>query len=234
MKKTSKILLSVLCIVAVLTVSVAGVLAYLIDQTNVVTNTFTVGDVQIKLDETKVDPEGKPVTPEEKTEIGNEYHLIPGQTYTKDPTVTVLTGSEESYVRIKVTINKMAELKAIFGNDFLPGNYVTGWDQTKWPCVGITDNGDNTATYEFRYYTTVSTVDATDDLVLPALFTSFTLPGELVDGEDLKTLQPDAATGDPGLKIDVVGHAIQRSMLDTADEAWAAFDAQQAANATNP
>ena len=140
--------------------------------------------------------------------------------------MTVLAGSEESYVRILVTINKMSQLKAIFGNDFLPGNYVEGWDETKWPCVSIKDNGDNTATYEFRYFDTVNTVGATDDLELPALFTKFTLPGELVDGEDLKTLQPDAATNDPGLQIKAVGHAIQRSQLDTADAAWAAFDKQ--------
>ena len=226
MKKTTKILLTVLCVMAVMTAAVGGVLAYLIDQTEEVVNTFTVGDVQIKLEETKVDTEGKPVVPADTTETGNEYHLIPGQTYTKDPTMTVLAGSEESYVRILVAINKMSQLKAIFGNDFLPGNYVEGWDETKWPCVSIKDNGDNTATYEFRYFDTVNTVGATDDLELPALFTKFTLPGELVDGEDLKTLQPDAATNDPGLQIKAVGHAIQRSQLDTADAAWAAFDKQ--------
>lgn len=221
MKKTYKSLLCALCAIVLVTVSVVGTLAYLIDEEEVV-NTFTVGNVDITLDETDVDENGVPVQGADRV-TGNEYHLVPAQTYVKDPTMTVTAGSEPAYVRMLVTITKVAELKEIFGDDFLPENYVTGWDAAKWPCVSMTDNGDNTATYEFRYYTTADAREATDDLVLEPLFTSFTLPGT-VDGEQLQKL----ADGE-GLKITVEGHAIQASMLADANAAWAAFDAQ-----TNP
>ena len=103
-----------------------GTLAYLTDRQEVV-NTFTLGDVDIKVDEAPVTPDGKPIVGEDRVD-GNEYHLIPGQTYTKDPTMTVLKGSEESYVRMMVTINRISELRAIFGQGFLPHEFIEGKD----------------------------------------------------------------------------------------------------------
>lgn len=44
----------------------------------------------------------------------NEYHLLPGHTYTKDPTVTVKTGSDASYVRMKVTFNNAKAIIAVY------------------------------------------------------------------------------------------------------------------------
>ena len=217
MKKSAK-LLCVLCAIVLVAVSVMGTLAYLIDEEEVV-NTFTVGNVDIKLDEAEVDENGVPVEGADRV-TGNEYHLIPGQTYVKDPTVTVAAGNEEAYVRMLVTVTKYAELKEVFGEDFLPETYVTGWDAEKWPCAGITDNGDNTVTYEFRYFQAVGNRDSEEDLALEPLFTAFTLPGT-VNGEQLQAL----AEGE-GFKITVEGHAIQASMLEDADAAWAAFDAQ--------
>lgn len=224
MKKTTKILIAILCAAILVTASVAGVLAYLIDKDEVV-NTFTVGDVQIELDEADVNPDGTVIAGADRVKE-NDYHLIPGSTYVKDPTLTVKADSEESYVRLLVTISKANELKAIFGDDFLPENYVAGWDKAIWVPVGITaDTTANTLTYEFRYHTTVDASESTDDIVLEPLFTEFTLPG-IVTNEELKTLQGDAATGTPGLTITVEGHAIQTNALATADEAWAAFEAQ--------
>jgi len=219
-KKTKTVLLT-LCAVVLAVGCVLGTLAYLSDRDSVA-NTFTVGDVQIRLDEAVVDPDGKPVTDEQtgeglRTEEGNEYHLIPGMTYTKDPTVTVEKGSVESYVRMMVTVNCLEELKAIFGDDFLPEEYVTGWDRELWACAGITEGEDNTVTYEFRYHTTVDAFEAEEDIVLEPLFTAFTLPGE-VTGAQLATIQD--------LTISVEGHAIQAATFENADEAWAAFDAQ--------
>lgn len=224
MKKATKILLTLLCAALLVTGTILGTIAYLIDSEEVV-NTFTVGNVDIKVDEAKVSEDGEPVTPAERV-AGNEYHLIPGQTYTKDPTMTVVKGSEESYVRLLVTITNAAELKAIFGNTFDPKDYAAGWDDTVWvPGAVKEDTTANTLTYEYRYYKTVDAYEATDDIVLEPLFTEFTLPGDKVNGQQLKTLE--------GLKITVEGHAIQRVALDTADAAWAAFDAQYA-NENNP
>lgn len=216
MKTKSKVLLLSLCAVLLVAATVMGTVAYLTSQAEV-TNTFTVGDVQIKLDEAVVDKNGNPAGG--RTDQGNDYHLIPGQTYTKDPTVTVLANSENSYVRMLVTLNNYADLKTVFGDNFLPQNYVSDWDKETWVPVltPVIDTAKDTITYEFRYNGIVPMADK--DTELEPLFETFTLPGT-VDNADLKLLN------DPAFEIKVVGHAIQSATFKDADEAWAAFDEQ--------
>ena len=220
MKNKTKMIIILLCFVLMTACSVMLTLAFLTDRESV-KNTFTVGDVQIKVDESVVNPDGDPELDEDgnpvREEQGNEYHLIPGKTYQKDPMVTVKAGSEPCYVRMLVTLNCVSELKAIFGDDFLPEHYVEGWDSSKWSCVGISDNGDNTATYEFRYYTTIDASDEEQDLPLEPLFTHFSVPAELT-GAQLETISD--------FEILVVGNAIQAESFDNADAAWAAFENQ--------
>lgn len=215
MKTQAKVLIAALCAVLLVVGSVMGTLAYLTDRQAVV-NTFTVGNVDITVDEAPVTPDGEVIPGEDRVE-GNDYHLIPGQTYTKDPTMTVKKGSEESYVRMMVTINCISQLRGIFGAGFLPHEYIDGKDSNIWVYNSTVENGDNTVTYEFRYYKTVDAFEATEDIVLEPLFTSFTIPGELT-GEQLATIAD--------LEIRVEGHAIQTASFDSADAAWTAFGAQ--------
>ncbi len=84
MKK--KIILSVVALVLVAAVSVAGTLAWLTAATAPVTNTFTVGNIDITLTET----------------TGTEYHMVPGVEMAKDPCVTVIGGSEKCWLFVKV------------------------------------------------------------------------------------------------------------------------------------
>ncbi len=211
--KRSKPLVLALCAVLLVVGTILGTVAYLQDTAEVV-NTFTVGNVHLKLDEAVVDEKGEPQG-EERTESGNEYHLIPGQTYTKDPTVTVLKGSEKSYVRMLVTINCYDELVAIFGDPFLPQYFVEGWDNAVWVSTEVIskDEDANTATYEFRYFEAV-TPEKDTDLVLDALFDTVTVPNTMT-GDQLATIAD--------LEISVEAHAIQAAGFETADEAWAAF-----------
>lgn len=210
-----------LCAVMLVAAGVLGTVAYLTD-TSTVVNTFTVGNVSIRLDETKVDANGEAVGDlnsdgeDDRTESGNEYHLVPGMSYVKDPTLTVLKGSEESYVRIVVTVNCYSKLTAIFGDPFLPQYFVEGWDGAIWETTGVidTDAANDTASYEFRYYKTVEPA-ADSDLVLEALFTSMTVPGDL-SGEQLESIA--------NLEITIHGHAIQAAGFADADAAWAAFE----------
>lgn len=222
MKKRTKALLLVLCALMLVTTSVMGTVAYLTSTADVA-NTFTVGDIAIKLDETTVDADGKAVEPAARTEEGNkDVKLIPGRTITKDPTVWVREGSEPAYIRMKVTISNFAALKSIFGESFLPQDYVEDWDNTTWiPTNDVAiDSTKDTATYEFRYkeiYT--APVDNNDNIVdfaqLPALFQTFTLPGEGIGNTELATLE--------GLTITVVAEAIQAETFADANAAWAAF-----------
>lgn len=214
MKKT-KFLISMLSVILILAVALVGTLAYLTDREKVV-NTFTVGDVNIKLDEAVVDQNGVAVGTD-RTEEGNKYHLIPGQSYVKDPTLTVSEGSEESYVRVLVTINCYKELTNILGTPFLPQYFVSGWDNGIWVSTEVidTDAAANTATYEFRYYTAVNANES--DITLEPLFTEITVPTNL-NGDQLETIKD--------LEISVIGHAIQKAGFADADDAWVAFDEQ--------
>lgn len=232
MKKTKKILAMACAMALSAAIAVGGTLAYLTSNDSV-TNTFTVGSVGLNLDETRVDEMGKPVDPAERTEKGNEYHLLPNHEYTKDPTVTVLKDSEESYVRMIVTLNYATELKNIFGNNFLPQDYVKGWDENVWASTKEVkyDEQTDTLTYEFRYIgeeykgTKDGTVQKTDeDIKLDALFDSFKIPGE-VNKEQLATLVTKDEKGQITDQFEIVveAHAIQADGFADAAAAWDAW-----------
>ncbi len=102
MKTKKKALLTVLCAVMLVVGSVFGTYAYLTDKTDPVTNTFTIGNIGITLDETKVDEKGVVTNPVTRTN-SNSYKLLPAVTYVKDPTVHVQPGSEKCYVFVEVT-----------------------------------------------------------------------------------------------------------------------------------
>ena len=210
MKTKTKALGLVMAAVLLVTATIFGTMAYLTD-TDEVVNTFTVGSVAIKLDEAPVGTDGKAIAGDRVK--ANSYKLLPGHEYDKDPTVTVMQGSERSYVRMLVTISNASELKEVFGANFLPENYVEGWDSATWIASGITENTtDNTITYEFRYKETVAAPTA--DVVLDDLFESFTVPGT-VDNDQLAKLS--------NMTITVVAHAIQADGFADANAAWTAF-----------
>ena len=211
--KKSKAILMVVCAMLLVAASIMGTLAYL-TSTDEVVNTFSVGKVAIKLDEAKANADGTLVDGADRVDA-NSYKLMPGHTYAKDPMVTVIKDSEPSYIRMLVTISKASQLKAVFGDNFLPESFVNGWDNTAWPCVAMTtDETANTITCEFRYKETVGAPDA--DVPLDALFDSITVPGT-VTNDQLDTLE--------GLTITVVAQAIQADSIANADAAWAAFKA---------
>lgn len=102
-KKTISVLLA---LVLVIGCTVGGTIAWLTASTDAVTNTFTVGDINITLDET----------------TGAEYKMVPGNILDKDPTVTVLADSEACWLFVK--IEESANLK-----DFITYAVADGWTQ---------------------------------------------------------------------------------------------------------
>lgn len=89
MKKKIAVAVSLLLVVAL---SIGGTIAWLTDS-ETVTNTFTIGNVNITLKET--DAQGNKVN-------AQSFKFVPGVTMAKDPTVTVEAGSEACYVFVKV------------------------------------------------------------------------------------------------------------------------------------
>ena len=212
MKTKKKALLMTLCAVMLVVASVMGTMAYLTSQDSV-TNTFTVGNVQIKLDEAKANPDGALVQGADRVKE-NSYKLLPGHTYNKDPMVTVLKGSESSYVKMTVTFSKAAELDDIFAPGADMTSIFNGYDSTNWTYKGNTENTTaNTRTYEFWYKETVAAPDA--DVALDALFDSITVP-ESITNAQLATIE--------GMTITVNAYAIQADGFDSAEKAWVAYE----------
>lgn len=204
-----------LCAVLLVVASVLGTMAYLTDSKDV-KNTFTVGNVAIKLDEAKVDENGTQVVDKDGNPVArvtrNAYKLLPGHTYVKDPTVTVLTPSVASYVKMTVTFTKANALDAIFaptGADLT--SIFGGYDAATWIYKGNTKEGD-TRTYEFWYKTTVDATAAAQ--TLEPLFTSIIVPGT-INNDQLKSID--------GMTINVNAYAIQADGFKDAAEAWAHF-----------
>ena len=214
-KTKTKALLMSLCAVLLVAASVLGTMAYLTD-TQKVENTFTVGNVSIKLDEAKVDENGTQVVDKDGNPVArvteNEYKLLPGHTYVKDPTVTVQAPSVASYVKMTVTFTKANALDAIFAPT---GANLTsifgGYDAATWLYKGNTKEGD-TRTYEFWYKTTVDATAAAQ--TLEPLFTSIVVPGT-IDNDDLASIN--------GMTINVNAYAIQADGFTDAADAWAHF-----------
>ena len=244
MKTKSKALLLTLCAVLLVAASVLGTMAYL-TSTAKVENTFTIGKVEIKLDEAKVNANGIPEEGAARV-TANSYKLMPGRTYTKDPTVTVLNGSEESYVRMKVTFNNAKAIIALctdpdmvdevtgvenafplirmvnytdtaelYWDGLLLDNMVETEDMLAMPKYFAYDAVADTLTYYFYYKATVGAPDG--DVVLPVLFDSIKVPG-WATGEQLAELN--------NFKITVVAEAIQAGSFANAGAAWAAFAPQ--------
>jgi len=238
MRNKSKVLVLMLSAAALVAASVFGTLAYLTDE-DTVTNTFTVGSVGLKLDEAIVNTAGEPLK-EDKTVVdkdengnykvedadrtddtdnGNDYHLLPGHTYIKDPTVTIDEKSEESYVRMMVEVtfaNKLTDTELATSLDSIFKDY----DEAVWPRESKTVSEDGKKiTYEFRYHTTVDGKSGVNkDGKLEPLFTAITVPGTYTN-DTIKFLN--------GMEIVVTAHAIQADGFNNdEDAAWKAFGKQ--------
>lgn len=106
--------------------AIGGTIAWLTSETTDVQNTFTVGDINIELNESEID-----------NDRNRSYNFVPGDTLPKDPKVTVQPNSEACYLFVKVTVdnNSVANpaLSTILHFDIADG----------WICIN--SNGNNAA-----------------------------------------------------------------------------------------
>lgn len=198
MKSKKKVFMTVLCAAALVVASVLGTMAYLTSKTDTVTNTFTVGNVAITLDEAKVTDDGKVVTGEDAERVkANNYKLIPGHTYTKDPTVHVAAGSEESWLFVKVD-NGISNLEAA-GETTIAAQMAK---DNNWTLVDETNH-----VYAYK-----NKVSARQNI---QVFGSFTLAGDANVG----------AVNTANDKITITAYAVQADGFNTAADAWDAAPA---------
>ena len=85
--------------------AVAGTLAWLTAKSDTVVNTFTTSGIDVEL-----------------TETNEEYKMIPGYSIHKDPKATVLAGSEECFLFVKL-------VKSTNFDDYLEYTMADGWTQ---------------------------------------------------------------------------------------------------------
>lgn len=199
-RKLRKALLMTCCALALMAISVGATLAYLTDS-EAVTNVFTVGKVDISLDEAKVNEDGEVISGDRVQE--NKYHLIPGKTYHKDPTVHVKGDSEDCWIFVKVE-NGLAAIEAAKGETEASKNIKyqilhkgIGWQELE---------GE-----EDVYYLKHSK-QAGDKKYL--VFDHFTLAGKDLTNEKLAEYAE--------AEIKVTAYAIQMAGFDTAEDAWKA------------
>ena len=194
--KAKKVLALVLCAALLVAGSVAATLAYLTSKTEVVTNTFSVGNVTITLDEAKVNEYGVEAEGEDRVKA-NEYKLIPGHTYTKDPIIHVAAGSEACYVFVKVENGiKDIEIAAANGDTIEEQMKAKGWKSLSG---GV-------------WYKEAA-VDARQVAVDVEVFDTFTVANE-ADVSGYVTETNAAAV------IKVTGYAVQADGFADALDAW--------------
>ena len=222
MKKKS-ILMAAIAVMLVAVLVVGGTLAYFTD-TKSANNTFTMGNVKIKLDESNVnDPNGDRVT-------SNEYTgVLPGIQYKKDPVVTN-TGKNDAYVRAVVTIengmnwlgfyyDKASTFPQVDAFEKLICNKLgKGWEIVGFKNVMSTQDhptSDTVVTLEYK-----GVLKAGD--VTSAMFENIMLPAKMTTNDITTRVAQNGV-----FHIDVVAQAIQADGFTSWNDAFAAFDAQK-------
>ena len=206
-----------LCVTLVALAAIGATFAYLTD-TKTVDNTFTMGNVAIKLDETNVnDPTGDRVT-------SNAYNVYPGAVVTKDPIVHN-TGKNAAYIRATVNVSNWMNLCAAYYPDFKEAfpndgykaalNLLVGELGEGWSVVGV-EAGDTFTIGQFdakfilKYDGKLASgADTT------AMFQTVTIPAGI-----------DNANTDSFKEVKVVAQAIQADGFETWEDAFAAYDAK--------
>lgn len=159
MKTARKALMLIICAALLVSATVMGTLAYLTSD-DTVTNTFSIGKVEITLTEAPVGENGKKIDGDRVK--ANKYKLYPGKEYDKDPTVFVDANSEDCYIYVTVANG----ISAIEGDTTIAAQMATkGW--TEIGNTGVyTDNKVHKPKDEvvvFEHFTIDSAVKSVSD-----------------------------------------------------------------------
>lgn len=172
---------------------IGGTVAWLIATPDPVVNTFTYGDINIDLDETdtQLDGDNNPNT--------NEYEMMPGQSITKDPEITVKSGSEEMWLFVKLE-------KSSNFDTFVEYEVAEGWTALS----GV----------DGVYYQHITAEDvATADKEIAVIKNNTVTVKESVTKEQLNALDSGSSANYPTLTV--TAYAVQYAGNATAADAWA-------------
>ena len=188
----TKSIVTIIACVLVLCCVIGGTVAWLIDETPPVVNTFTYGDINIQLDESDTgDDDEDPNT--------NTYDMLPGNVIAKDPKVTVIKGSEDCWVFVKLE-------KSDNFDDFMSYEIAEGWTELE----------------EGVYYREYAKNEDADTEYFVLKDNQVLVNGD-VTKEQLNALNADGEQNYPTLTV--TAYAVQADAeldaIDSAVDAWA-------------
>ncbi len=195
MSKKIKILAIAVAFVLVLGVAVGGTIAWLTDKTEAVTNTFTMGDIQITLIET-----ASTINDGDSDENTNTFKMVPGATIAKDPKITVLADSEDCWLFVKIEEE----------NDF--DTFMTYEIADGWTALDGVDG---------VYYRDVNASNTNQPFtVLKNNNVTVKDTATRDDFEDLDTDYDGTVEADEMPTLKFTAYAIQMQSIDNAADAW--------------
>lgn len=196
-----KIVAALLAVVLLIGIGVGGTLAWLTATTGAVTNTFTVGDIDIELKEHKLNEAGTALLEgtTNETDSVSTYKIVPGDTQPKDPFVRFTKDSEPCWLFVKVVeANNM-----ITDKDY---KYVTYTVDSSWTAL------DGQAGVYYKKLDTLTTKDTEFSI----------LTGDKVSySEDLTKTDLNAVTDTTKPQLIFTAYAVQLEAADDAAAAWA-------------
>ena len=197
MKK--KAIVAVVALVLVLCCAMGGTLAWLVDSTTEVKNTFTYGDINISLWEHELNEDGLTLSADVFTsEEQTGFKMIPGNKIEKDPTVTVKADSEASWLFVKIVESNNFD-------DFMTYGVASDWTQ-------LTVDAEGNAITDLVYYREVAATTADTDFAV--------LENDSVSVKKTvtKDMLKDSVFVAPTLSF--TAYAVQRENITTAAQAW--------------
>lgn len=173
--KARRALLALSLVLVTMMVTVGGTIAWLTANTTPVVNTFTPSNIDITLAETKED-----------------FKMVPGSTIAKDPKVTVVAGSENCWLFVKIDESTVLDT-------YISYTVASGWT----PLTGV----------DGVYYREASAGDTFSVLAGDTVTVNNTVTKELMDALEV--------TGATQPTLTFTAYAVQKENVGTAAEAWA-------------
>lgn len=212
-----KVLTVVLVAALIVCCVVGGTVAWLTAESAPVINTFTYGDINITLEETDMKPvgaNGAPVTGGEDVDhYEKEFKMLPGGKLTKDPTITVVAGSEACWLFVELVESENFD-------EYLSYSMAEGWiqlDAANAPGVWYREVD---ASAQEQDFTVIK-----DNIVT----VKETVTKEMLNALDIGVESPNYPT------LTVTAYAVQYDMeieaINTAVEAWALAKPAEGADA---
>ena len=205
---SGKLVVAMLAVTLLIGCAIGGTVAWLTDKTDAVVNTFTYGDINIDLWETKDGMHNESRLNENGYVVNarSDLKIIPGVDLPKDPTVTVKAGSEACWLFVKV-------------------------EEENWPTFKETDGTTKKVSYAIAtgwialpgqpgvYYRNVSA--ATEDTSFYILAGDETYSNGVVKvSENLTKTEVNSITAGTQPKLTFTAYAVQKDGIDTVEAAW--------------